>query len=251
MSPGHEFSHQMFGLLTCFGRRILNMSQPLSAFERNTRWVCLKKGYVPKIPGFLPWFLRIVPMKRCFCWFINSRELGWSQASLPGTSQVDPTPREATPHWRVVRDPKTFGFRIALVTFADKSATHKRYVKRLVNRPWICMNMYECCGYCWTFHDISVFGSSYIFFLLCASARQLEQKDLRLAGEEKLHLRLKATLHGEVDSRLTDGYGQSEDQADTGRSLYYGPIKRAEFSNWYCIKQVRRHTSQRLSRNLI
>ena len=53
----------------------------------------------------------------------------------------------------------------------------------------------------WLLLDISVFGSSYIFFLLCA-ARQLEQKDLRLSGEEKLHLRLKATLHGEVDSRL-------------------------------------------------
>ena len=58
------------------------------------------------------------------------------------------------------------------------------------------------------------------FFLLGAPARQLEQKDLRLAGEEKLHLRLKATvhgIHGEVDN--SDGYAdQSENQVAAGRN---------------------------------
>ena len=69
----------------------------------------------------------------------------------------------------------------------------------------------------WLLMNISLRG--FCFFLLCAPARQLEQKDLRLAGEEKLHLRLKATVHGihdEVDN--SDGYAdQSENQVAAGR----------------------------------
>ena len=74
----------------------------------------LEKRLCTQHPRVSPWFLHVSPYRpnetMFFFWFINSRELDWSQASLPGTSQVDPTPREATPHWRVVRDPKPLAF---------------------------------------------------------------------------------------------------------------------------------------------
>lgn len=88
-------------------------------------------------------------------------------------------------------------------------------------------HMYECCGYCWTFLCLDRLSP------LCIS-KAAGAKGLAISGGRE------AASSTEGDgvqlARLTADWWLcwSEDQADTGRSLYYGPIKRAEVSNWYC-----------------